>query len=294
MRLRYVEIFYAVMQAGSVQGAAQHLHITQPAATRLLQQAEQHLGFALFRRARGRLIPTAEAQTLYPEVEQMFQQLALIKRMVSTFGRDPAPPLRVLCVPGLALDWVPKALAQWSQRHPKLQVTLHTLHSRQIAESLALREADVGFAFQAPSHPALLTDIITTGHAVCVGPDIPGAVVRMVDLSDQEVVNLDPSDPIGRMLHTAMNLSSTQPPSRVLTHSYHAAIDLAAAGFGWAIVDSFTAAYAARHATLSVAPLEPRIDIPIHAIRSKDVPSTAAADRLVEAMRDVLHRPSSG
>ena len=61
MRLRYIEIFHAVMQAGSVKGAADILHITQPAASRLLQQAEQRVGVMLFERVRGRLVPTREA-----------------------------------------------------------------------------------------------------------------------------------------------------------------------------------------------------------------------------------------
>lgn len=33
--------FHAVMQSGSVHGAARLLHLTQPAASRLLQQAER-------------------------------------------------------------------------------------------------------------------------------------------------------------------------------------------------------------------------------------------------------------
>ena len=69
MNLRQIEVFRAVMLAGSVNGAAQLLHVSQPAVSRLIAYTEQRLGFALFQRVRGRLHPTLEAQTLFHEVE---------------------------------------------------------------------------------------------------------------------------------------------------------------------------------------------------------------------------------
>ena len=48
MRLRHIEIFQALLQAGTLTGAAQLLNVSQPAATKLLQQAERELGFTLF------------------------------------------------------------------------------------------------------------------------------------------------------------------------------------------------------------------------------------------------------
>ena len=62
MRLRHIEVFHAIMQAGSVSGAAQLLHISQPAVTKVLQHAELQLGLQLFDRVRGKLVPTPEAQ----------------------------------------------------------------------------------------------------------------------------------------------------------------------------------------------------------------------------------------
>ena len=33
MRLRHIEVFHAIMQVGTISGAAQVLHISQPAVT---------------------------------------------------------------------------------------------------------------------------------------------------------------------------------------------------------------------------------------------------------------------
>ena len=57
MRLRHIEVFNAVMLTGSVSAAARLINVTQPAVSRILAHAELQLGFALFHRLKGRLVP---------------------------------------------------------------------------------------------------------------------------------------------------------------------------------------------------------------------------------------------
>lgn len=64
MKLRHLEIFYAVMTCGSLSRAAESLNISQPAASKALKNAELKLGFKLFQRVRGKLLPSSEALTL--------------------------------------------------------------------------------------------------------------------------------------------------------------------------------------------------------------------------------------
>lgn len=45
MKLRHLEIFYAVMTCGSLSRAAESLNISQPAASKALKSAELKLGF---------------------------------------------------------------------------------------------------------------------------------------------------------------------------------------------------------------------------------------------------------
>jgi Bacterial regulatory helix-turn-helix protein, lysR family len=53
IHLRYIEMFQAILQAGTLTDAACLLNISQPAATKLLKQAERRLGFPLFVRVKG-------------------------------------------------------------------------------------------------------------------------------------------------------------------------------------------------------------------------------------------------
>ena len=50
MRLRHIEVFYAVYRNGSVTGAAQELNVSQPSVSKVLRHAEDQLGYPLFQR----------------------------------------------------------------------------------------------------------------------------------------------------------------------------------------------------------------------------------------------------
>ena len=77
MRLNFkqVEAFQAAARLGSATAAAEALHVTQPAVSRMIGDLERAVGFALFeRRGRG-MQPTADGLLLYEEVQRAFQGL---------------------------------------------------------------------------------------------------------------------------------------------------------------------------------------------------------------------------
>jgi LysR family transcriptional regulator, regulator of abg operon len=59
MRLQSIEQFIAVVDAGSIRGAARQLNMSQPALTRALQQLEEELGVQLMDRSGRGVTPTA-------------------------------------------------------------------------------------------------------------------------------------------------------------------------------------------------------------------------------------------
>ena len=83
MRLRHIEVFHAIYSSGSITGAAEMLHVSQPSVSQVLQHAEQQLGFELFRRIKGRLVPTSEAKTLFAPVNKIYNQINSLKKVTS-------------------------------------------------------------------------------------------------------------------------------------------------------------------------------------------------------------------
>ena len=95
MRLRYIELFHAVLSTGSLTGAANLLNVSQPAASKALQQAESHLGFPLFSRVRGRLQPTQQALLMRHQIDKLMRDLYDLRRLAVNITRPETHPLRV-------------------------------------------------------------------------------------------------------------------------------------------------------------------------------------------------------
>jgi DNA-binding transcriptional LysR family regulator len=295
MRLRHIEVFNAVMLTGSVSAAARLINVTQPAVSRLLAHAELQLGFALFHRHKGRLVPTQEAQTLYPHIERLFTQLDEVQRLASSLrGEQREGELHILTVLALSHEVVPRALAAFHALHPDVQVTIDALHSPQIVSALALQEADLGFVFTAPAHPSLVQETLAQGRMACVAPRgmlaaplVRSGAVRLADLVHTPVVRLPGNDPLGAMLNLACREADVGLTAAFTVQTYHAALALAHHGLGVALVDACTAASADR-SRVDVLALEPCMPVPVKVLRMANRPASLLADAMARCMQDAV------
>lgn len=271
MRLRHIELFQAILQTGSLTAAAELLHISQPAASKILKHAEQQLGFALFDRVRGKLQPTAEARVLQQQTERLAIDLQNLRRLADSLGRGEECALRLICTPALAQALLPQALRAWRERFPRTVCQLATQHTAEIVEALLLREADLGLTSQAVEHPGLSSRLLTEGRMRVIAP--PGwwspdelhRPLRLQALAGKALIGIDARDALGSLLRG--HIEELDPPPRVVTwvQTYQLARQLVSPGQGVALVDPFTA-LAATGGEVQTRLLEPAISVPVYAL----------------------------
>jgi DNA-binding transcriptional LysR family regulator len=284
MKLKHLEVFHAVMLAGTLSGAARLLHLTQPAATQALQAAERQLGYALFSRQRNRLVPTAEALALQPEVARLMEQLEAVRRLAAAQKSGAVAALRVLVVPSLAVVQLPAALRFFRERHGSVPLRIRTLHSREIVQALALREADVGIVYGAAAGSGLDSRALAAGRLVVVsrGGIGRGTNVGLAEVLRQPCIRIDERDPLGTLLAEQAARLGVAPTGEIVVQTHHTALVLAEQGFGPAVIDSFTAA-ARRDATLVVQAIEPEVPVSLLALQPQGVRSSRIAGAFIEA-----------
>ncbi len=71
MNQRQLDIFNAIIDCGTLTGAAQTLRTSQPTVSRTLSALEIELGFSLFERQKGRVTATPEGIALYEEMQRV-------------------------------------------------------------------------------------------------------------------------------------------------------------------------------------------------------------------------------
>ena len=122
--LNGIRAFEAAARTGSFVKAANELHVTPAAISRMVQLLEARLGFPLFERKANRLTLTAAGRTYQGGLTQLFDQLANLTEQVSAIAGS-----RVLTVgvgPTFATRWLIPRLADFQKAEPAVEVRFVT------------------------------------------------------------------------------------------------------------------------------------------------------------------------
>lgn len=99
MNIKALRLFVSLMENLTLARAADDLHLSQPAASRMLRLLEDHLGEPLFQRRRKRLVPDTAAEIFLPEAIRILNSIDNIPEIFAQSRSRAARPLRVLCLP---------------------------------------------------------------------------------------------------------------------------------------------------------------------------------------------------
>jgi len=289
MRLRQIEVFRAVMIAGSVSEAARLLHVSQPVVSRVLQHTETSIGLKLFERVRGRLAPTPEARALFVQVQRAWGEVERIDALAANLRRGTSGLLRVAATPSLASSLLPDALAAMRASHPDVECDLWASHTRQIEDHLLAFEIDAGFAIDPPAHVALAVVALARGEMVLAAPRAwAGGVLRLGDrawLARRPFVALAEATPLGERLAERLAGTDWHPGRTLRVQTYALAGSLVAQGLGYAFLDGYTAAMLDPSRVVLLR-LAPAIHFELCALRHVGSPPSLLAGRLQDCLRD--------
>ena len=243
MRLRHIEVFHAVMQAGSLSSAAEFLNISQPAASKMLAQAEQSLGIALFKRLPGGLKPTPEATVLFQETKHLHSSLERVRQLARNLTAHPGGILRIGCIPSLGLSLVPQAVAEFIRLCPDVSINIRTENNEVLSALLLAREMDIGIAFEPSAPPGITVEELGRARAVFFGPESVRrgrGVVHLDDLERSQWIRLDSADPLGSRIEEVLP-AINDGSATIEVKTYYLARALVERGVGFSIIDEYTA-----------------------------------------------------
>lgn len=144
MNLKRLQAFRAVFEAASVTQAAERLHSTQPAVSRLIGDLEAELGLALFVRQKRRLVPTAEGRAFYREAEKALAAVDQIVNIARDIRTLRGAHLRIVAPMITAFGILPAAVGAFRRAHPHTRVSLDIKDIRDIADWVANGPFDIG------------------------------------------------------------------------------------------------------------------------------------------------------
>ena len=240
LKLRHMEVFNALIEAGSVSRAAERLNLTQPAVSIALGNFEEELGFRLFHRERGFFTPTTEAMLLHEDVAHGLRAISQVQQRAEGILSGQTGRVSIATNGVLAFNFLPKLLASFQVEHPNIKVEIKVHSSRQIASWVASHHIDIGL-IDLPVPVAGLDAEVFKFECVCaMHKDDPLAALDKIypqSLAGRSVVSITGEHQIDRQLETLLADTNTVIARNVTAYYFAIARNLVAAGDYVAILD---------------------------------------------------------
>lgn len=263
MNSRQIELFAAVMKAGSVSRAAELLGVTQPGVSRAIAELERALGFRLFDRVRNRIVPTPEGKLFHAEVEASFRGMDRLRASAARIRDHGAGQVRIGSLSALGSSLVPRAVRRFREMRPDIAVTLMVLPSRDVRDGVVSGAFDLGLAADEIDVSGVLHQPFVSPRAVCampVGhPLSERETITPHDLAGVDFIAYVPEDRARQRLDLILSESGAAPPRVVVETIYAATVcALVAEGVGVGLVSPYAVA-GVDPARLVLKPFEPAV-----------------------------------
>ncbi|MEJ8840607.1 LysR family transcriptional regulator [Ramlibacter sp. AN1133] len=294
LRTRQLLLLEALGREHNLGRAATALGMSQPAATRLLQQAEDTVGVPLFTRLARGMEPTPSGEILVRFARQSLVDFRFAREQMAALQSGLRGRLRLGSVPGALPQLLGPVLAEYKARHPRVAVSVLVETSDVMLGLLERGEVDLVLGRPTERHyddeleiEQLLAEnqvvVARSGHPLLQQQGEPA----LADLVRWPWVLQPPGAPQRNRFEAALaeaglhvRLDITETASTVATTVLLEASDMLA------IMPASLAAHYARLGVLQVVPVELPLQVPpIHLVMRRQRELSPAALGFLEVLR---------
>jgi DNA-binding transcriptional LysR family regulator len=157
---RQLRAFLTIVRSGSLGLAAETLHVTQPALSRIIRRLESQLGVQLFERRSTGMELTSFGQALLPHATVLSEEAALAIEQINSLRGLGHGMLRIGAIGSVAIMVLPAVLERMLAQWPKLHVQITEAVEDVLEVALTHNAIDVAIAGQIPES----ADIVQVGE----------------------------------------------------------------------------------------------------------------------------------
>jgi LysR family transcriptional regulator, hca operon transcriptional activator len=245
VELRHLRYFVAVAEAGSMTVAAdQTLHTAQPSLSRQMRDLEYQVGTPLLLRGSRGVELTAAGRAF---LDHARLALAQVDAACVAARRAAAPAKASFALgflTGQEMDWLPAAMQILRDELPRIEVTVSSHYSPQLADGLMNGALDLAFLRREPRRPDLvyhllaqepLVVVLASDHALASTTS-----VRVQQLAGETFINVSDTAPVLRaIIDGYLKRSSVSLTAKHEADNLSMAISLVASTRGVALLPAY-------------------------------------------------------
>jgi DNA-binding transcriptional LysR family regulator len=270
IKFRQLEVFRAVMSAGTITQAAEMLYVSQPGVSRMLAELEEELGFRLFVRTNRQIIPTEEAKALHQEVQRAFTGIKEISDAAAAIREYRTGQLNLVSMPGAVGSIMPQLLSRFAQRYPDVAVSLDVQPSQRVFEWMKSMQFDLGFAYLPSESPLIEAIPLVSGDSICLLPSSHALTgkkaIEPKDLAGQRFVSFKSNTMYRFQVDQVFRTAGVERRLTMEARSTEAIFSMVAAGLGVSIIPPFFSPYSFSPGVVT-RPFQPAIRLELGVLR---------------------------
>ena len=286
----HIRAFLAVVEEGSLSGAARVLGQTQPTLSRQIRNLEEALNTSLFIRGTRSARLTDTGAALFEQVQAMAEAATQISRIATGRNQTLEGTIRIAATDAMVSYVLPQCLDTLRRDHPGVDVELIPSNAQ---ADLTRHEADIAVRHVRPTQPDLIARQIgefdVSLYASKQYLATLGAEVTPETLPAADFIGFEHRD---RLVQQIRNLGVEVSPEnfKIVAHSGVVIYELAAAGLGIALLPTVVAIH---QFGLTRVPLDlEEMRLPIWLVSHRDVQTNMRIrlcfDLLAKALKDYL------
>ena len=287
--LHRLRVFHAVARRESYSRAAEDLRISQPAVSKHVLDLEEELGAKLFHRLGRRIVLTEAGRLMTDYAQRIFLLADEARRALEELQGLERGRLHLgaSSTPGNYL--LPKALAAFQAKYPRLEVSLNIMASHDVVEQVLRQDLDLGFVGATFSADLHVQPYVEDELILILRPGHPLASIRTIAreaLEKETFVLRDVASGTRTVAEAELKTRGITIRRLLELRSVEAVKQAVAEGLGISFISRYAIALEVRHKVLAVA-ADPRLRFrrPLVMISRKDARLSPSALAFAASVR---------
>lgn len=251
--------FCLVVETKSFSRAAQAMHMTQSAMSRLVKNLENKLGVTLLLRRGHAVVPTPEGKLLYEHAQKILTAYDVLESSIGSSSRASKSVLRVGVSRTPAIRFLPQVLYGFSKSHPEIKFDLSVYKTSGILRDLREGWIDIGIVEGNTIDSTISAETIAEDEVVIIAPEnhplAKKKTIALRDLTAESFILPDRESEIRELVNIFFREAGVDPKrikARMTLGSPELIVQMVQAGLGIAFASKWSLFTAMKEGTVKI------------------------------------------
>jgi LysR family carnitine catabolism transcriptional activator len=291
---RLIDAFLALEETRRFALAAQRCHVSPSAFSQMISRLEEQVGARLFDRDTRNVALTPEGEAFSQGAHRIAAEIRATVTDLRGRAQRHQGRVSIAAPPSLAVDWLPRRMAQFREQHPGITLRLADVVSDRCLDMIARGEADFGVNAVAGAAGEFEAKLLfgERWYVVCPESDplAAKASVSLRDLRDRPFIHTVRSGSVWQQLQPLVRTAEVR-ETGLEVNQLGTLGGLVAHGFGISIVPEFALQLCTRPGVAAVALNARNATRPIYLVRRRQRSLSVAASALWDVLLQEAKHP---